>query len=257
MKTDHEKTIEEYAKMLSPAVIQEVKANLPANISKVGVVKIMETILAAHKVATVNPGECVGLVSAQSIGEPGTQMTLNTFHFAGVSEMNVTTGLPRIIEIFDATKDIKTPLMEIYLLENYNDLEAVQKIAAKIKETMFEELIQEYTFNFFEQTLKVKLNTELMENYALSIKELLPLPKPKTKGFQMQSHDDEITFTYSGKPEEIKELYALKEKLRGIKIKGVKHIKQVLPIKRGENYLILTSGTNLKEVLEMKEVDAA
>ena len=61
------------------------------------------------------PGESVGLVGAESIGEPGTQMTLNTFHFAGVSELNVTTGLPRIIEILDGRKTIGTRMMEVHL----------------------------------------------------------------------------------------------------------------------------------------------
>src|SRR3989338_230707 len=120
MKADYEKTIEEYADRLSPSVLQDLKQQLSASISKTDLTKVMETVVAAHTTAKVNPGECVGLVSAQSIGEPGTQMTLNTFHFAGVSEMNVTTGLPRIIEIFDARKEIKTPTMEIFLKEPYN-----------------------------------------------------------------------------------------------------------------------------------------
>ena len=109
MKGDHDKSIEEYADKLSPFMLQEVKQHISANISKADLIKVMEKLVSAHKTAKVNPGECVGLVSAQSIGEPGTQMTLNTFHFAGVSEMNVTTGLPRIIEIFDARKTSKLP----------------------------------------------------------------------------------------------------------------------------------------------------
>lgn len=256
MKPEHKELLEKYELILPRSVLQEIEETLPASMSKEKILKILELTSQAYHQAKVHAGECVGLVSAQSIGEPGTQMTLNTFHFAGVSEMNVTTGLPRIIEIFDAAKEIKTPLMEIYLVEGYNGLESVQKIAAKIKETMFEEIIQEYAFNIFDQTLKIKLNPELLENYGLTMKELVLLLKPKTKGFQMQAHEEEIVFTYSGKPEEIKVLYGLKEKLRSIKVKGIKGIKQVLPIKRGEDYLILTSGTNLKEILEMKEVDA-
>jgi len=258
MKTDHEKTIEEYAKMLSPAVIQEVKANLPANISKVGVVKIMETILAAHKVATVNPGECVGLVSAQSIGEPGTQMTLNTFHFAGVSEMNVTTGLPRIIEIFDARKDIKTPMMEIYLKDPYNNnIDLLKKFAAKIRETAFGELSQEYSLNIFDQVLKITMNKALLEDYDLSVKDLAKVIKAKLKGFNIESSDNQIIISKSGKTQELKDLYNLKEKIKELKIAGIKGIKQVLPVKRGEEYIILTSGTNLKDILPLPEVDGA
>lgn len=63
----------------------------------------------------VNPGEMVGSIGAQSIGEPATQMTLNTFHFAGVSAKNVTLGVPRLKEIINVSTNIKTPSMKIYM----------------------------------------------------------------------------------------------------------------------------------------------
>ena len=59
----------------------------------------------------MEPGEAVGAIAAQSIGEPATQMTLKTFHFAGVASMNVTLGVPRIKEIINATKCISTPII--------------------------------------------------------------------------------------------------------------------------------------------------
>ena len=61
--------------------------------------------LSLYAKAKVEPGQAVGIVTAQSIGEPGTQMTLRTFHFAGIKERNVTLGLPRLIELVDATKE--------------------------------------------------------------------------------------------------------------------------------------------------------
>ena len=258
MKSEHDKTVEEYADRLPATVLQEIKENLPANVSKANVTTIMETVFTAHQTAKVNPGECVGLVSAQSIGEPGTQMTLNTFHFAGVSEMNVTTGLPRIIEIFDARKDIKTPMMEIFLKEPYNsDIDRLKKFAAKIKETTFGELASEYSLNIFEQVLKVTLNKTLLADYDLSTKDLVKIIKAKVKGFSAESSDDEITLSKSGKTQELKELYNLKEKIKELKIAGMKGVKQVLPVKRGEEYIVLTSGTNLKDILALPEVDGA
>ncbi len=258
MKADHEKAIEEYADKLSLTVVQEVKEHLPASISKSDLTKVMESLVAAHEAAKVNPGECVGLVSAQSIGEPGTQMTLNTFHFAGVSEMNVTTGLPRIIEIFDARKDIKTPMMEIFLKEPYNnDIDKLRKFAAKIKETTFGELASEYSLNIFDQVLKITINKAILADYDLSAKDLAKVIKAKVKGFSVESSDDEITLAKTGKTQELKELYNLKEKIKELKIAGIKGIKQVLPVKRGEEYIVLTSGTNLKEILVLPEVDGA
>ncbi len=256
MKAEHEELIDQYAEKLSAAVLQEIKESLPGTISKEKVSVIMQEVLANYTWAKVHPGECVGLVSAESIGEPGTQMTLNTFHFAGVAEMNVTTGLPRIIEIFDASKEIKTPMMEIHLQHPHNQLEQVRKFAAKIKETTFGELVLEYSFNILEQTLRIKLHQALLDDYSLTAKELATLLRSKAKGFQSSSKEDEITFIYKGKPEEIKELYNLKEKIQSVLIKGVKGIKQVLPVKRNDDYLILTSGSNLKDILLIKEVDS-
>ena len=258
MKGDHDKSIEEYADKLSPFMLQEVKQHISANISKADLIKVMEKLVSAHKTAKVNPGECVGLVSAQSIGEPGTQMTLNTFHFAGVSEMNVTTGLPRIIEIFDARKDIKTPTMEIFLKEPHNtDIDKLRKFAAKIKETTVGELASEYSLNIFDQVLKITVNKALLADYDLSAKELAKIIKAKVKGFSVETTDDEITLAKTGKTQELKELYNLKEKIKEFKITGTKGIKQVLPVKRGEEYIVLTSGTNLKEILSLPEVDVA
>ncbi|MFH0701825.1 MAG: DNA-directed RNA polymerase subunit A'' [Candidatus Woesearchaeota archaeon] len=256
MKKEQEEFVDSFADKLPPKVIEEIKETAPSNLSKEQLVKMMEEVVAAYDYARVHPGECVGLVSAESIGEPGTQMTLNTFHFAGVSEMNVTTGLPRIIEVFDARKDISTPTMEIYLKPSHcKDIESVRKFSAKIKETKFGEFVIEYAINIFEQTLKVKLNKALLEDHGLDTKELLKGIKLKSKGFNAEATEDEIVFTHKGKPEEVKEVYTLKDKLGDQKIKGLKGIKQVLPIKRDEEFVILTSGTNLKEVLSLEEVD--
>ena len=256
MKKEHEDLIQSYNDKLPLTVLEEVRQSVPADISKEKLVRVLAEVQDAYEVARANAGECVGLVSAESIGEPGTQMTLNTFHFAGVSEMNVTTGLPRIIEIFDAQKEIKTPMMEIYLNDKHNTLENVKKFALKIKETLLGELVEEYALNIFEQTLRVVLNKSLLKEYDLSAKDLVKNFKTKMKGFDIEVEDNQLIFVHKGKSEEMKELYSLKEKVKTIKIKGLKGIKQVLPVKRGEEYIVLTSGTNLKEVLELPEVDA-
>ncbi len=246
---------EEMERALPQSVVEELKRH-GGSLSKEKFQKVLERIYEMYQSARINAGESVGLVSAESIGEPSTQMTLNTFHFAGVAEMNVTTGLPRIIEIFDATKEIKTPMMEIFLNSPHDTMENVIAFAAKIKETMLKEFVTEYAFNIFEQTLRVKLNAALLQEHGLSVKDIATLVKAKHKGFSIHSSEEEITFAHTGKPEEIKELYNLKGKLQDIKVKGLKGIKQVLPVKREDTYIVLASGTNLKEILEMKEVDS-
>ena len=121
MKSDEtQKIIAGYKNVLPISVRDEVERSLPSTISKSNATQIMDETVAAYNAARINAGESVGLVSAESIGEPGTQMTLNTFHFAGVAEMNITTGLPRIIEIFDAQKTLKTPIMEVFMNKPHN-----------------------------------------------------------------------------------------------------------------------------------------
>ena len=80
--------------------------------------------------ATAYPGEMIGTVAAQSIGEPTTQMTLNTFHFAGVSAKNVTLGVPRLTEIINISKNIKTPSLTVFLLGDAAKDREVSKHAA-------------------------------------------------------------------------------------------------------------------------------
>ncbi|KKY19120.1 putative dna-dependent rna polymerase ii largest [Phaeomoniella chlamydospora] len=86
--------------------------------------------------AHASPGEMVGVLAAQSIGEPATQMTLNTFHFAGVSAKNVTLGVPRLKEILNVSKDIKTPSMLIYQIPSRTTSRpAVMELRSQIQHT--------------------------------------------------------------------------------------------------------------------------
>jgi DNA-directed RNA polymerase II subunit RPB1 len=94
--------------------------------------------------ALVNPGEMVGTVAAQSIGEPATQMTLNTFHYAGVSSKNVTLGVPRLKEIINVAKEIKTPHLEVYLQDKYRkSMELAKEIHSSIEHTTLRKLADE------------------------------------------------------------------------------------------------------------------
>jgi len=86
--------------------------------------------------AAANPGEMVGVLAAQSIGEPATQMTLNTFHFTGVSAKNVTLGVPRLKEILNVSQTIRTPSMTVYQLpENAGDKEAAKLLRSRVQHT--------------------------------------------------------------------------------------------------------------------------
>ena len=111
-------------------IIQQERLSQPAFDWLVGEIK------SRFEQSIVNPGEMVGSIGAQSLGEPATQMTLNTFHFAGVSAKNVTLGVPRLKEIINVAKNIKTPSMKIYLQNKYKKKQkTVTKFGGKIEHT--------------------------------------------------------------------------------------------------------------------------
>jgi DNA-directed RNA polymerase II subunit RPB1 len=105
---------------------------------------LLDTIVLAYKRAIVSPGEMVGMIAGQSIGEVSTQMTLNTFHFAGVaSKSNVTRGVPRIEEILSLSKEPKNPSMTVYLNpEDETDKEKVQKYMYMLEHTKLKDVVK-------------------------------------------------------------------------------------------------------------------
>jgi DNA-directed RNA polymerase II subunit RPB1 len=107
------------------------------------IISMLEMITSIYKNAIVAPGEMVGMIAAQSIGEPTTQMTLNTFHFAGVaSKSNVTRGVPRIEEILSLSENPKNPSVTIYLpTEESGSRESVQKYISEIEYTKMKEIV--------------------------------------------------------------------------------------------------------------------
>ena len=127
-----------YTKTYNPRLKQLVSDALEdAKLSKEGIEKVCKKGLELYNKAKVEPGQAVGIVTAQSIGEPGTQMTLRTFHFAGIRERNVTLGLPRLIELVDARKKPVTPTMDIYLGKRIQ--KHLEKKQSRLQETSYKQ----------------------------------------------------------------------------------------------------------------------
>ena len=154
----------EYKDKLPKKILDEIK-EYTKDLSEAKRKKVLEAALKEYENARVEAGECVGIVSAESIGEPGTQMTLNTFHFAGVAEMNITMGLPRIIEILDGRSKLKTPMMEIYLKQPYSKGKDIRKLALSIKETLLKEVVAEFAINIADSLIELKLDVEKMKDF--------------------------------------------------------------------------------------------
>ena len=245
----------EYEKQLPKNIAAELKENISSKLAQGKVNEIFKSAVEEYKDASVEPGESVGLVSAESIGEPGTQMTLNTFHFAGVAEMNVTMGLPRIIEILDGRKSLSTPMMEIYLKKPYSAGKGIREFALSIKETLLKQLALEFLINMAEGVIEVKINLEKIQELGITMASLVKIVSGQLKGYAAKQKDDSVVLKVRGKEEAMKEIYKAKEKIKGLHIKGVKGITQVLPVRRGEEYIIITAGSNMTDILTLPEVD--
>ncbi len=229
----------------------------------------------------VDAHESVGIIAAQSIGEPGTQMTLRTFHYAGVAEMNVTLGLPRLIELVDARRVPSTPMMTIFVDKKLKaDRAEVEKIALQIEVTNVPDVA---TIGTVVEELKVVISPQLPLLQARGVKradiERALLENLDARRYRISSGSGggegrsfEIHLAEGasmsppaakGKKDEPEEpmpfkwLLQASDDARDVRIKGVTGIKRALIKKEKDEYVIYTEGSNLEGVLEIGGVDAA
>lgn len=250
-------TIEEMIKNLQ--LPKNIMDSLRDDLSKIKVTKkeledIVEKTIESYNYARIEPCESAGVVSAQSIGEPGTQMTMRTFHYAGVAEINVTLGLPRLIEIVDARKNPSTPMMTINLTKEYaQDRELARKLAWEIEATYISHLGSVST-DIGEMALIVELNQKVISQRDLTpqnIGEILvsELGVPVV----IKGH----TLTIRPANESYRELLQLGKSLDSVVIKGLKAIKRVVIRKEDtiDEYVLYTEGSALSDVADLEGVD--
>jgi DNA-directed RNA polymerase subunit A" len=202
---------------------------------------------------TIDPTEACGMIGAQSIGEPGTQMTMRTFHYAGVAEINVTLGLPRLIEIVDARSSPSTPMMNIFLRDEYRvNPDLAKEIANKIEITKLTD-IADIEMDLVNINISIRPNKKTMEKKGISIEELLDRVQTIRKiSAKIEKDAIKITLDEPG----YKTLQNMSETLKNLKIKGIDGIKRVIIRKEpAEGYVIYSEGSNLKEVLDIEGVD--
>src|SRR3989344_8955024 len=180
----------EYADKLPKKLIDEINEHLPKGTSQAKIRKVFEAVQKEYESAKISPGECVGLTAAESIGEPGPQMPLNTFHFAGVAEMNVTLGLPRIIEILDGRKELQTPAMEIYLKAQYSKGKDIKEFALSLKETKLSDIALEFSISLVDSEIEVKSDKEKMKNLGINNSHIINSITKQLKGFNVKDNKD-------------------------------------------------------------------
>jgi len=219
---------------------------------------ILVTALKHYEAHSVDRFEPVGIVAAQSIGEPGTQMTMRTFHYAGVAEINVTLGLPRLIEIVDARKEPSTPMMEIHVKKEIKDnLDEVKKLASNIEITRLHDIADMET-DLVEMKVIIKPNKKKMEQNMITFDQLLERLKA-TKGLKglVSEAGAKIIVSVPEKEPSFKKLLQIAETSKKCKIKGLDGIGRAIIRKVEDEYVIYTEGSNLDKVLDINGVDGS
>ena len=246
-----EKLLNKVKDEISLSLYEELREELlKSGLTEEAVKEAIREAIIYYKTSLVDPGSAVGVVAAQSIGEPGTQMTLRTFHYAGVREKDVTLGLPRIIEVVDARRKPSTPRMIIYLKEEYAKDEAkANMVANKIVETCLKDVVTESLIDPINSEIIFVLNKEETKRRGITNEKLSKI----TRKYEVKV--DENTLRIKCPKKTLTDLQRIRSKLLEKQIGGVKDIVHVTVQKEGDEYVLYTKGSNLAKVLKLPEVD--
>jgi len=244
---------------LPQSLVDELYAKLSEVVREEGfderVLQVIEEVERAYRRSLVEPGEAVGIVAAQSIGEPSTQMTLRTFHFAGVREFNITLGLPRLIEIVDARKKPSTPIMKIYLDEKHrHSREKALEVARKIELTTIEMVSKSIELDYATFSIIINLDPEMLKDRQVTVRDVVKALK-KIKGKEGSVEAEGYRVIFQTPARDFIKFRRIYDKVVSLKLKGVKGIKRVIVKKVGDEYVLIAEGSNLAAILQMPGID--
>ncbi|MCX6774183.1 MAG: DNA-directed RNA polymerase subunit A'' [Candidatus Micrarchaeota archaeon] len=205
-----------------------------------------------RKKYSINPGEPVGLVAAQSLGEPGTQMTMRAFHYAGVAE-HVPTGLPRMIELVDIRKSPKKPIIDITLKDNLKkDRKKAEELARKIDMIAVSD-VADIKEDLERHRILLRFNENAGKNFGVTMNDMLKAINKKrmrTKGNIVL-----IKFKSSESKKPFKMMRKTVEKIRNTIIRGVPDITMAVVVDDKGEFFVRAKGDNIEGLLEMEEVN--
>ncbi|KAK7603430.1 hypothetical protein V9T40_003429 [Parthenolecanium corni] len=238
----------------------------PQRVTKTQLSKFLDTCAFKFMESVIEPGTAVGALGAQSIGEPGTQMTLKTFHFAGVASMNITQGVPRIKEIINGGKNISTPIITAYL-ENDTDEEFARRVKGRIEKTILSEVCQymEEVYTKSDGYLVIKLDMDRIKLLQLEVNINIIIHKICTSRtgikFDQIGTDGpdviliESNYSYGNHnyPNINVELQTYKDALRKVVIQGIIGVNRAVIHEENDKgvtrYRLLVEGDNLRDVI--------
>jgi DNA-directed RNA polymerase III subunit RPC1 len=240
-----------------------------------------------YRAKRIEPGSAVGAVGAQSIGEPGTQMTLKTFHFAGVASMNITLGVPRIKEIINAAKNISTPIITAALARD-DDVVAARLVKGRVEKTTLGEVCKYVHVVLHPQAcyLEVRLDPDVIRALQLDVTAktvrhaLLAASKLKLKpnrvlvaggdALHVLPPDDVVggargaasaASAASGPAAHRRALFhlqALRTAVPSVIVQGIPSVSRaVINDLGGGTFNLVVEGTNLQAVMAVEGVDGA
>jgi len=221
-----------------------------SNLSKAGLDDVCKIGLELYDKSQVEPGQAVGIVTAQSIGEPGTQMTLRTFHTAGIAEKNVTLGLPRIIELVDARKKPSTPSMDIYLdKDSKSSKEKAIETAKNILQTTVSELIIHPVETDYQTKITLTFDDARLKTRGCRFEDMMAALETNKK-FKAIGDNDTITLQLVDESDAAT-VVALRNIVLKTTVRGVPDIERLTLKEENGEWLIQTTGSNLAEVLSV------
>jgi DNA-directed RNA polymerase subunit A" len=242
-------------------IIEDIVSAISKHLDKLTVddlEKLVNSIEQEFNENLIDPGEPVGIVAAQSIGEPSTQMTLRTFHYAGVRELNVTLGLPRLIELVDAKKVPSTPLTYLYLQEPYKyDRDKAMEIARKIEFTKVANVVSRVDVDLVANAIIIDLDPDMLRDKGVDIDTVVQALRKSVKRADVITSEEnpyEIIIQYKEPINPLK-VEKLRDKILNIKLKGVKGVNKVIIQRRGNEYVLVCEGSNLRELMDIEGVD--
>jgi DNA-directed RNA polymerase subunit A" len=229
----------------------------------------------------VDPLDPVGTVSAQSIGEPGTQMTMNTFHYAGVAEIDVTQGLPRLIELVDARKTPDTPTMKVFIDPEFVDERMAEEGAEYTERDVAHEIVWQVeatrilalgdvSTNVADMLVRIDLNEETLRERWPTMSRIPEITGEIAETIESKLDvdtvsPDDATIEFGPEEPSYRGLLQLVEELREIVFKGVDDVSRVVIRKEeteredtdDEEFVLYTEGSAFGKVLDIEGVDAS
>jgi DNA-directed RNA polymerase subunit A" len=214
-----------------------------------------DTVQQKYFKSVVEPGEAVGIIAAQSIGEPGTQLTLRTKHFAGAAEVSVGSGIQRVEEIVDGRSKARYPTMTIYLNKELSkDKEKADAFARTLIDVRVEDVVK-VTENLSDLKFVIEMDKAKLKELNIKADDVVAVLKKFLKGYDSRRLEYAIHFTIMKKNELLKTRKIILKMLKE-KVHGIKGIEQTLLLKENDEWLVKTRGSNLKAMLKVEGIDA-